>query len=134
MRNFLIKNLLITLFMVFVGFILFSYFLTGYYHFLYPVLLLTAFITNVLSFYISIKSPVAGNKVLNAVVKTFALRFFLYMGITIIYLLLEDQSKQRIVFIIILFCLYLIYSILEVTNLLKIIKSKKQDASCFHPL
>jgi len=125
LRSFLILNLLVTLLIACAGVIMFAYFLQDYYHPLYPVLLLIALSVNLLSFYLSSKTQVSGNQILNAVVKSFAIRFFLYLGIAITFLLLEDQTKQRAVFIITLFCLYLIYFSIEITSLLKMMKSKK---------
>ncbi len=125
LRSFLILNLLVTLLIACAGVIMFAYFLQDYYHPLYPALLLIALSVNLLSFYLSSKTQVSGNQILNALVKSFAIRFFLYLGIAITFLLLEDQTKQRAVFIITLFCLYLIYFSIEITSLLKMMKSKK---------
>jgi hypothetical protein len=49
----------------------------------------------------------------------------LYLGMAITYFLVEDRMKYRLVFICLLFILYLIYSFIEVTSLLKQVKRKK---------
>ena len=124
-RNFLIKNLLLTLLFAVIGTILFLYFLKGFFHPLYPVLLIVALAVSTISFYFSSKPQLSGNKMLTAMMKSFAIRFFLYLGIAVIFLLLEKQTRQRIVFIITMFCIYLVYSFIEIRSLLKVIRSKK---------
>lgn len=124
LKHFLLINLLVTLAIATVGVILFTLFIPDYFHFLYPVMLFLALVVNSFSFYFSNKSQGAGNQIMNAMMKSFALRFILYIGIAITFLLLEHHIKQRVAFVITLFCLYLIYTSIEVTSLLKIVKSK----------
>ena len=124
LKHFLLLNLLVTLAIATVGAILFTFFIPDYFHFLYPVLLFLALAVNLLSFYFSYKSQGTGNKIINVMMKSFALHFILYIGIAIIFLLLEHHTKQRIAFVITMFCVYLIYTFIEVTSLMKIVKSK----------
>jgi len=123
-RNFLIKNILVTLIIAFIGLILFKFFLIDLYHPLYLILLLVAFSVNIVSFYLSSNPKSYGRKALSGIIQSFALRFFLYLGLALLYLLNEDRTKHRIVFIISLFCLYLIYSIIEISCMKQLFKNK----------
>lgn len=125
MRNFLVVNLLITILLATIGAIIFVYFLPGFYHILYPVLLLLALVINLLSYYFSIRTRHTGNQIMNAMIKSFALRFFSYLGIAIIFLLIENRINHRLAFILTLFILYLIYSIIEITSLVREIRKTK---------
>ena len=124
LKHFFLLNLSVTIAIAIVGTILFTFFVPDYFHFLYPVLLFLALTVNLLLFYFSYKSQGAGNQIINTMMKSFALRFILYIGIAIIFLLLEHHTKQRMAFVITMFCVYLIYTFIEVTSLVKIVKSK----------
>lgn len=124
-RKFIWQNLLITFILAILGVVLFYFFLSAYYHPLYPILLLVALTANILSYYLSTQTRHTGIQIINAIIKSFGIRFMMYLGVAVAYMLLVDSTKQRVIFILALFCIYLIYSLLEITSLLKLIKGNK---------
>ena len=124
-RNFLITNLMATLGIAIIGLILFAFFLNDLFHPIYIILLVAAFGVNIAVYLISSRQNAYNKKLFLSIILSFFLRFFLYMGLAIVYFLIENRINYRLVFILSLFGLYLIYSLIEVNSLLKQIRKNK---------
>ena len=123
-RRFLGITLLCSVILAVAGGILFSYFLTPYYH---PYLAITFGLTTIIHlvlFYSSTRKKITDRQLVNWVIRSFAIKFFCYLTIAIIFFLVEKTKSQRIAFVISLFILYLTYSWLEIASLLKFLKSE----------
>ena len=124
-KKFLIKNLIATLAIILFGALLFSKFLFKYFHLFYLLTVLVTFFVNLIVYYIVTKKSVGSDKSLIVVVKSFAIKFFSYLTIALVFLLIVKTQELRVAFVILLFLLYLIYTYLEIASLIRFFKTQK---------
>lgn len=125
-RKFLIKNTIATFAIFLLGAILFSTLFPEYYHPFFIILVLIASFVNLAAFYIATNTKGEKDKSLQIVIKSFAIKFFSYLIMALIFLLLVKISELKITFVIILFSLYMIFTALELTSLLKFFKTERK--------
>jgi hypothetical protein len=125
LKKFLTENLILSGVLLFVGGILFLTVLKLFYSDFFPFLLLFAFIINLSLFYVVTRKNVTDTLLLSMVVKSFAIKFFSYIALVIIFLILEKTKVIRITFVAVLFILYFSFTWLEILNVLKFLKSGK---------
>ena len=123
-KSFLRKNIIITLIILAIGSIIYLYFSIPYFSLVYLLIPPFALIINIIGFKISSKKTELDKNPTLLLTKSFALKFFSYLGITIFYLVIESDKLLRITFVIILFCIYTIFTILEVTEITRLIKAE----------
>ena len=127
-KRFLLKNTLISLLLLALGAFVFTNISPQYYDLKSVLIIPFAFIVNLVVFKIaSKKSELFGSPTL-LLTKSFALKFFAYLGITIFYLVIEPGKLFRITFVVILFCVYTVYTILEVTEITRVIKAENKPS------
>jgi hypothetical protein len=80
---------------------------------------------NLTLFYVVTRKKVTDTLLLSMVVKSFAIKFFSYIALVIIFLILEKTKVIRITFVAVLFILYFSFTWLEILNVLKFLKSGK---------
>jgi hypothetical protein len=124
--KFLYKNLIVAMILAIIGTILFCTVLHAFFHPVFPILLLLAFIINVILFYIVTRKEVSDNQLLNLVIKSFLIKFFSYLSIVLIFLILEKTRTIRITFVVVLFILYFGFTWIEIQSLLKFLKTGKK--------
>jgi hypothetical protein len=127
-KGFFIKNLLISAVIAVIGGILFSTIFSKYYHPIFPILLVFALITNLLVYYIISGKSYSAYKSSQIIILIFAIKFFSYVAITIIFLLIEKDFQSRILYIIVLFCIYIAFTIIEVDSCAKFLKTGRSNS------
>lgn len=121
-RDFLIKNIILTLILAICGAILFSTILRSYYKNIYPLLLILALSINLIIFWLSIKKNKV-NQSFILLVLSFAIKLFSYLAISIIYFIYQKEMLYRVAYICVLFIVFLAYTSLETKMLSKFFKS-----------
>jgi hypothetical protein len=122
-KKFFINNLIVSGVLAVLGWALFSSALSAYYQPMFPLLIVFALSINLIIFYIVTHNQTP-SKAAQIVAKGFAIKFFSYIGITIIFFLIENNLRLRIVYIFVLFGIYIIYTVLEVISLTKFFKAR----------
>ena len=120
--KFILYNLLVSLGIVAAGALLFLFVLRDLYHPLMPVILFFTLIINLISFRLTIRKPDASSNVLQMVAKSFAIKFFSYIALTVAIILLEKEKASLFSLIIFLFILYIVFSILETRALIRFVR------------
>jgi hypothetical protein len=121
-QNFLIKNLILTIILIICGVILFSTILKNYYHDIYLVLLLVALIDNLIIFKLALKKNKV-NQSLLILILSFAIKFFTYLLISIVYFIHVNELVYRGAYIFVLFIVFIAYTSLEIKMLSNFFKS-----------
>ena len=124
-RKFLLQNVYAFLIFLVVGTVLFLTVLKSYFHIMLPVLLLISFLINLASFKMAEKDAENQNRLMALVVKSFALRFFSYIILAVIFLLLEKDIPTRITFVSTLFILYIVFTFIEVKNITRLLRKSR---------
>ena len=125
-KRFLLKNILITLIILALSAFVFYFLSFPYFSPEYLLIPPFALAINIIGFKISSKKTELDKNPTSLLAKSFALKFFSYLGITIFYLVMESDKLLRITFVIILFCIYTIFTILEVTEITRLIKAENK--------
>lgn len=122
-QKFLIKNSIATLIVLALGAVLFSTRFSEYFHFSFIILVLIAYIVNLSVFYAITKNKKGSDNSMMVLAKSFGIKFSSYMILAIIFLLVNKTAEIKITFAILLFALYIIFTVLEITSLIKFFKS-----------
>jgi hypothetical protein len=122
-KKFLILNLFTSLVLAALGWILFSTVLSGFYLPVFHFLLLFALLINLLTFYILTRQKYSPARSPQIISKSFGIKFFSYLLVSLAFFLLEKNNRTIISFILVLFCLYLPFTILEIASLTKFFKA-----------
>lgn len=122
-RRFLGLNTIVTVMVFILGFVLFKTVFYRYFHYSSIILVLFAYGINIIVFYLATKNKVEANRSMVVVAKSFAIKFFSYLVLALIFLLLAETSEMKITFAILLFSLYIVYSILEIGSLIRFFKT-----------
>ncbi len=125
-KKFLLSNSIATLIILLVGGVLFSTQISEYFHFSYIIIVLLAFFVNIAAFYIVTKERGGKDKSMQIVIKAFAIKFFSYLIMALVFLLLAKTPELKITFVILLFGLYVVYTVLEITSLMKFFKTEQK--------
>jgi hypothetical protein len=123
-KKFLISNLIVSVILTTFGWLLFTTVLSGLYRPMFLWLLLFALSINLLIFYIVTRKKYTVGKSPIIIFKSFGIKFFSYVGITLVFFLIEHDFRIRLTYILVLFCLYLTYTFLEITSLTKFFKAE----------
>jgi hypothetical protein len=123
-RKFFILNTIATIVVLIIGTGLFTTRFSEYFHFFYIILLILAYAINLTVFFIITKDIGGADKSLLVVAKSFAIKFFSYLILAVVFLLLSKTPEIKITFAIILFSLYLIYTVLEISSLIRFFKTE----------
>ncbi|MBN1598372.1 MAG: hypothetical protein JW894_08760 [Bacteroidales bacterium] len=122
--SFLIQNIIATLILAALGYGLFSITgLTVYYHSFYPILLLAALIINLLVYYLIIYKKVNRDNAMLLILQLFAIKFFSFLLLAIVFLIFEQDFTLRVAFVTVLLILYSVYTTLEIRSIIKIFNS-----------
>jgi hypothetical protein len=114
LRKFLATNFYAALIIAAIGAILFSTLLSEYYQPLMPLLLLTSLLINLLTYRVIIGKKNQKLNIMLAVAKSFALKFFSYIAIIVILLVIKSLRPQILSLIVAVFFLYLVFTFIEV--------------------
>jgi hypothetical protein len=121
-RNVVIKHLILALVLTVFGLVLFGTIFRNYYQNIFPILLFIALIVNLLIFKLAFKKNKV-NQSFFLLVSSFALKFFTYLLITILYFVRESEMLYRVTYIFVLFIIFISFSSLEVKMLTKFFKT-----------
>lgn len=127
LRKFLLKNLFALFFLSVIGSLLFSTLFSSYYHSIYPVVLFFSCGINVLIYFLLTRKEFPANKTTVLIGQSFAIKFVYYLAVASIFLFLVDSQSLKITFVLILFILYFVFTLLEISALLGFFKSKKNN-------
>jgi len=121
MKKFLIKLTLITLEIAFIGWLVFSFFLSQYYLPVLPFLLLFFYVVTLLihAYQLSLAKKDIGKFARSNMLITF-FKLILFSVVAVIYIALD--STNAIPFVVCLMLLYLIFTFVEVSEITKISK------------
>jgi hypothetical protein len=122
-KKFLVNNLLVSAVLVVLGWALFSGILSVYYQSMYPLLIVFALLNNLTLFFFVTRKNQSQSKTIRIVVAGFAIKFFSYIVITLLFFLIEKNFNLRVGYIAALFFVYMIYTIVEVISLTKFFKT-----------
>ncbi|MGD2034897.1 MAG: hypothetical protein PVF73_07570 [Bacteroidales bacterium] len=126
-QRFLIKNIVATLLIILSGALVFRIWLPAYFHFFYFILVLLAFAVNLMVFYtVTKRGKEPKDKSATAVIKAFAIKFFSYLVFALLFLVFTDNPDLKITYVILLFFLYIIYTTIEITSILKFFKTGEE--------
>lgn len=128
LRKFLLNNSIALLLLALAGALLFSTLFISYYHFSYPLVLILSFGVNVLIYFLFTRKDFPANKTTILITQSFAIKFFYYLLVAALFLILVENQPLRIAFICILFVLYLVFTFLEISALLRFFKSKVNNS------
>ena len=123
-RRFFIINTIVTITVLILGAVLFATHFSQYFHFSYIILLILAYAVNLTVFFVVTHKTGGTEKSMQVVVKSFGIKFFSYLILALVFLLLSKTPEIKITFAIILFSLYLIYTVLEISSLIRFFKTQ----------
>jgi hypothetical protein len=123
LRKFTLINLLLGSAFILVIWVIFSTFLSNYYHRFFLLIAPFSILINIMVFVFAIRKTNTSNQVLQSMVIGFAIKFFSYAVLSIIFFLIEKNIQVRIAFLLILFLIYITFSIIEINALTKYIKA-----------
>lgn len=123
-RKFFIVNTIVAIVLLILGAILFITQFSEYYHNFFIILLLLTYVVNLTVFYVVTKDAGRIDNSLLIVAKSFAIKFFSYLILALVFLLLAKTPEIKITFVIILFSLYIIFTVLEISSLVKFFKTE----------
>jgi hypothetical protein len=118
LRIFIWQTIITSILICVAGFVLFLTVLKDLYHPLMPVILISAIGINFISFFL-LQGSGTQNNVMASVAKSFILKFFSYILLAIILLLIEKDKDQRIFLVLSEFLLYIVFTWLEVQAFLR---------------
>lgn len=121
-KGFAIKNIILTLFLAALGGLLFSTVFKKYYNHIFPILLILALIINLGIYRLAVNKKKV-NQSLLFLVLSFAIKFFSYLIITVLFLLMQKDLPTRLAYIIVLLIVFVTYTTLEIKMLSKIFKT-----------
>lgn len=113
-KKFITVNILVTFLIGAIGTILFLTILAEWYQPAMPIILAIALIINLVAFRMFLGREDASFNVMLAITKSFGLKFLSYIGLVVILLLVEKNKAHIISLVIVIFTLYIVYTILEV--------------------
>lgn len=128
LRKFLFNNFIAFIIFGLVGTILFSTVLSAYFHFIYPVILVLSCGINLLVYYLFTKKEIPANRTTILISQSFAIKFVYYLSAASFFVFLVESQALKITFVLVLFVLYLVFTILEVTALLRFFKTKTNNS------
>lgn len=120
-KSYGIKSLVVAVLTAIFSFLLFKTKLSSFYLPIFPYLLLIFFIVYLFTHIVLVKTHEKNKKkFIPAFMLTFALKFFLILSIILIYFFLDKENIIN--FVLGLFILYIIFTILEVTSYIRYVK------------
>ena len=120
--KFILNNLTVSLGIAAIGAMLFFLVLRDLYHPLMPFILLFALIINLVTFRLTMRKPDAYSNILLIVTKSFAIKFFSYITLTVVIILLEKEKIPLLTLIIFVCILYIVFTILEVKAMIRLVR------------
>jgi hypothetical protein len=123
-RQFLIRNILVGFLLAIIACVSYIIFFADYYHPFLPVILILATGINIILYYVITRKKVSDSQLVNWVLKSFAIKFFSYLAMALLFFLIVNNKPQRISFVIGLFIVYFVFTSLEIVSLLKFLKSE----------
>ena len=125
-KRFFLQNLLLALAIAIIGGILFYSVLKAYYSFWLPIILAVCLLINILTFSIISGSNRKSGNIMILVTKSFAIKFFSYIGLAVVLIVSNDSKASIFPLIIALFILYIVFSAIEVNAFTRLVKEQKQ--------
>jgi hypothetical protein len=125
LRKFLLNNFIALVVIGILGVLLFSTLLLPYYHFIYPVVLVLSGAINVLIYFLLTRKEIPAAKSSILISQSFAIKFFYYLTVATLFIFFIESQSLKITFVLLLFMLYFVFTLLEVSALLRFFKSKK---------
>lgn len=124
MKRFLVRSIILTLCYFVVGWIIYEWVIPYDYEEVFPVILIFFFLTtSIIHNYMVRISDIAAAKFTARFMATISIKMFVYMIIGIIYVAIRTEHAKF--FLINYFIIYLGFTTLEVSELLRIVKMKK---------
>jgi hypothetical protein len=113
-KKFALINILAFVLLLATGLILRQTLLKEYYNYFYFILLFTALLLNFIVHLFNSTISKVPKKLTSSIIISFGIKFFGYIILTILYLLLFKEKTDRIVFIVHLFAVYILFSVIEI--------------------
>lgn len=124
MRHFLLKSTVLTVMVLILGAISYSTFLKPFYIFILPVLLFFFFgVTNLVHAWFLKITQKSGSRFSSQYMAASFIKMFFYLLVAVIYVILNRGNAK--VFIANFLLLYVVYTVFEVTEFLKVVKQVK---------
>jgi hypothetical protein len=123
-RQFLIRNILVGFLLAIIAGVFYTIFFAKFYHPFLPAILILATGINIILYYVITRKKVSDSQLVNWVLKSFAIKFFSYLAMALLFFLIVSNKPQRISFVISLFIVYFSFTSLEIVTLLKFLKSE----------
>lgn len=124
MRHFLLKSTILTVIVLMLGAISYSTFLKPFYIFILPILLFFFYgVTNLVHAWLLKIAGKSGSRFTSQYMATSFIKMFFYLLVAVVYVIFDRENTK--VFIVNFLLLYVIYSVFEVTEFLKVIKQVK---------
>lgn len=129
LRKFFLQNLLVLIILGLLEFVLFKFSsIQQFYHILYPLVLILSFVVNVIVYHLFTRKPVPANRSMLLIVQSFAIKFFYYLAIAIIFIYTLTQKEEKISFVVILFIIYFAFTLVEVNAVTSFVKSESNNS------
>lgn len=127
LRKFLLNNLIALIIFGILGTLLFSTILSSYYHFIYPIVLILSAGINMLVYYLLTRKEIPAAKTTILISQSFAIKFVYYLSVAAFFIFFVESQSLKITFVLLLFILYSVFTLLEVSALLRFFKSKTNN-------
>lgn len=129
LRKFFLQNLLVLIILGLLEFVIFKFSsIQQFYHILYPLVLILSFVVNVIVYHLFTRKPVPANRSMLLIVQSFAIKFFYYLAIAIIFIYTLTQKEEKISFVVILFIIYFAFTLVEVNAVTSFVKSESNNS------
>lgn len=128
-RKFFLQNLKVLILLGLAEFVIFKFSsLQQFYHILYPLVLILSFVVNLILYHLFTRKPVPANRSMLLLGQSFAIKFFYYLSLAVIFIYTISQKEQRICFVISLFIIYFAFTFIEVKAITAFIKSESNNS------
>jgi len=123
MKQFLTKSTILTIFLLIIGTLCFTTIFKAFYLAIFPVLLLFFYMaTNLVHAYLLKVAEKSGVRFTSQYTAISFLKMFLYLIVAVAYVALYQENIKP--FILVFLILYLVYTIFEVGEYLKVVRQK----------
>lgn len=126
-KQFLVQNIILSLVILAIGIPLAFSVIPGLMHPLSPLILLFAFMVNVLLFRLILGKKDVPLNMTMAITKSFALKFFSYIALVVIIVLAEKNKDQILLMVVTVFIHYILFTIIEVRAFTTIVRKKESS-------
>jgi hypothetical protein len=123
MKQFFIKSTVLTIILFLVGSIIYSTILKSFYLSVLPYTVIFFYLTtNLVHAYLLRVAGNSGSRFTSQYMATSFLKLFFYLTVAIVYVIVDRENAKA--FIVVFLLLYVVYTIFEVLEFLKVVKPK----------